>query len=96
MNIEELIQENEGTIVDVRTREEFAGGHVVGSTNIPLQELEQHAEVIQTLPQPLILCCASGGRSGMAQTVLSQKGIECYNAGGWTAVNYIKAQQSND
>jgi phage shock protein E len=94
MNIEDLIQENEGTIVDVRTREEFAGGHVVDSTNIPLQELEQQMDVLQALPQPLILCCASGGRSGMAQTMLSQKGIICYNAGGWTTVNYIKSQQN--
>ena len=41
MNIEKIILENQGTIVDVRSPEEFLGGHVVGSINIPLQEIPQ-------------------------------------------------------
>ena len=87
MNIEEIIQSNKGTIVDVRTREEFAGGHVADSINIPLQELANETVKIKSLESPLILCCASGGRSGMAQGMLTQLGIECYNAGSWLAVN---------
>lgn len=92
MTIEEIIQSNKGTIVDVRTREEFAGGHVVDSVNIPVQELANAMEQLKSLSAPLILCCASGGRSGMAQGMLSQAGIECYNAGSWLAVNGLCAQ----
>jgi rhodanese-related sulfurtransferase len=33
---------NGAAIIDVRTRQEFSGGHVAGSKNIPLQELGQH------------------------------------------------------
>ena len=61
--IEELIKQG-STIVDVRTPGEFMGGHVVGSINIPLQEIEQRIDELTALKQPLVLCCASGGRSG--------------------------------
>lgn len=89
---EEAIQNNEGTIVDVRTREEFMGGHVINSINIPVQELAQNMEKLMQLPTPLILCCASGGRSGMAAEVLQKAGIDCFNAGSWLEVNHYVNQ----
>ena len=91
MNTEKLIQDNKGTIVDVRSRAEFAGGNVAGSHNIPLQELEEHMDKLNTLEKPLLLCCASGNRSGMATQILSSQGIECHNVGGWMDVNYVKS-----
>ena len=91
MDIEKLITENLGTIVDVRTYEEFMGGNVVGSLNIPLNEIPARIEDLKALKAPLILCCASGGRSGQAHNYLSQLGIECYNGGSWLNVNYFKS-----
>lgn len=76
------------TVVDVRTREEFSGGHVAGSINIPLQEIQQRIEEVKALTQPLILCCASGGRSGQATGYLTSLGIDCENGGSWLDVNY--------
>lgn len=90
--IEELLKSGSCTIVDVRTPSEFMGGNVVDSINIPLQELEQRFEELSSLNQPLILCCASGGRSGMAMQYLRSKGIECHNGGGWMEVNYVISQ----
>lgn len=92
MNIEQLISENKGTIIDVRTREEFISGNPVGSINIPLQELMSKMEEVKSLPQPLILCCASGSRSGIVEQFLSQNGIECCNAGSWLDVNYFQSK----
>lgn len=92
MNVEKIIKEGKGTIVDVRTPEEFAGGHVSGSVNIPLSEIPQRMDEIRSLEQPLVLCCASGGRSGQATSFLSQQGIECSNGGSWLDVNYLQAQ----
>lgn len=92
MNIEKMIKEKRGTIVDVRTPEEFRGGHVAGSVNIPLQELASRMAEVKSLKTPLILCCASGGRSGMAQQTLSRQGIDCCNAGSWMDVNYVQTQ----
>lgn len=92
MNVENLIKSKKGTIVDVRTPDEFRGGHVAGSINIPLQALSQRMDEIKALSTPLILCCASGNRSGMATQMLSQLNIECYNAGSWFNVNYIQSK----
>jgi len=88
MDIRRLITEKKGTVVDVRTPSEFMGGHVAGSVNIPMQDLECRLSELTALQPPLILCCASGVRSGMAQHILQNQGIECYNAGGWMEVNY--------
>ena len=80
------------TIVDVRTRSEFQGGHVAGSINIPLQEMQDRLDDIKKLPQPLVLCCASGARSARATSVLKSAGIECQNGGSWTDVNAAMQQ----
>ena len=72
------------TIIDVRTAQEFNGGHVNGSINIPLQELQYRLDEIRSMPKPLILCCASGNRSGQATMFLKNCGIDCSNGGSWT------------
>lgn len=92
MTLENIIKERNGTIVDVRTHEEFMGGHVVDSINIPLGEIQNRLEEIQNLKAPLVLCCASGNRSGQAQHYLSQKGLDCYNGGSWLDVNYYQSK----
>ncbi|MBP7239580.1 MAG: rhodanese-like domain-containing protein [Saprospiraceae bacterium] len=76
------------TIVDVRTPSEYQGGHVAGSINVPLQEVPKRIEEIKALGQPILLCCASGMRSGQATTYLKGLGIACENGGGWMEVNY--------
>lgn len=77
------------TILDVRTPQEFQGGNVVGSINIPLQEIVARLDEIKKLPQPILCCCASGGRSGQASAYLKSLGIDCENGGGWLDVNYL-------
>ncbi len=94
MTVEHFIKENRGTIVDVRTREEFIGGHVATSINIPINEIPERMEEIKSLATPLILCCASGGRSGQAEHYLSQQGIECLNGGSWLNVNFYQSLQN--
>lgn len=91
MNVEQLVQNNEGTIVDVRTPMEFMGGHVADSFNIPLNEIGGRINELKQMKSPLILCCASGGRSGQAAGYLNSIGIDCINAGPWTTVNYYQS-----
>jgi rhodanese-related sulfurtransferase len=76
------------TIIDVRTPSEFMGGHVAGSINIPLQEIQTRVEEITKMAQPIVLCCASGNRSGQATVYLKSLGIDCENGGSWMDVNY--------
>ncbi|WP_366187416.1 rhodanese-like domain-containing protein [Flavobacterium ovatum] len=92
MDLEKIIKENQGTIIDVRSFAEFSGGHVSGSINIALNEIPERIEEIKILKMPLVLCCASGNRSGQAQHFLSQQGIECHNGGSWLDVNYYQSQ----
>ncbi|MBL0913394.1 MAG: rhodanese-like domain-containing protein [Bacteroidia bacterium] len=94
MNIESLIKERKGTLIDVRGYDEFIGGHVAGSRNIPLQEIPARLDELKKLPAPLILFCASGNRSGQAWSFLSQQDIDCVNAGSWLDVNYMIAQNA--
>lgn len=75
------------SIIDVRTPAEFMGGHVAESINIPLQELPNRLEELKSFPQPFVLCCASGGRSGQATAYLQSLGLDCTNGGSWLDVN---------
>lgn len=84
--------QNKQTIIDVRSYAEFMGGHVAGSINIPLQDLHQHLDEIKAMPQPVILCCASGNRSGQAMMFLRDQGINCENGGSWLSVNFAMQQ----
>jgi rhodanese-related sulfurtransferase len=93
MNLQEIIRQKKGTILDVRTPAEFAGGHVMGSINIPLQEFIANVDRIKAMEGPLVLCCASGMRSGQAEQYLKSLGMnEVYNAGSWLDVNYYVNQ----
>lgn len=92
MNVEQLVKENKGTILDVRSFEEFQAGHAVGSVNIPLQEIPNRMDELKKFTMPLILCCASGNRSGMAERFLLQSGFECINAGSWLDINFIQSK----
>lgn len=79
---------NKVKIIDVRTPEEFMGGNVAGSINIPLQEIEDRVGEIKTIEEPIILCCASGNRSGQAHAYLKSLGVNCENGGSWMDVDY--------
>lgn len=76
-----------GTIVDVRTPAEFQGGHVPGSINVPLQELDRSLLKLRQMKSPIIACCASGNRSGMAARNLNSLDIKAINGGSWQNVN---------
>jgi rhodanese-related sulfurtransferase len=70
-------------IIDVRSKDEFRGGHIKGSKNIPLPGINSKLSELKTYNKPIIFCCASGMRSGQANAVAKQAGIECMNGGGW-------------
>ena len=74
-------------IVDVRTKGEFSGGAIPGSKNIPLQQIGNRVSEIEKWNKPVILCCASGMRSGSATGILKSKGIQVVNGGGWVSLS---------
>ena len=71
-------------IIDVRSKGEFAGGHIQGSVNIPLDQLRNNLGKLKDKNKPIITCCASGMRSASAKTLLKSNGyLQVYNGGGW-------------
>ena len=62
-------------MVDVRTPEEFASGHVPGAINIPFDELPRRAAEIGPPATPVVLYCRSGRRSGIAVDALQKAGF---------------------
>lgn len=80
-NFEELIA-NGAVILDVRTKEEYQQGHIKNSLNIPLDKLENNIKKLNK-EKVIITCCASGGRSSVAKSILKGHGFEVHNGGGW-------------
>lgn len=81
----ELVK-NGAQIIDVRTKGEYQGGHIRGSVNIPLQNLQSNISKIKK-DKPVITCCASGMRSATAKNILKSNGFpEVYNGGGWVSL----------
>lgn len=90
MELKSKIKADRSNVVDVRTKAEFLMGHVKGSINIPLNTVPKRIDELKELGEPLVLCCASGGRSGQAtQYLLSQGFSDVHNGGGWREVKAI-------
>ncbi|MBS1755418.1 MAG: rhodanese-like domain-containing protein [Bacteroidetes bacterium] len=85
-NLAQLIEEG-AFLVDVRTPGEFAGGHVKGSVNIPLDKVSSQIAKFKN-KKNIIVFCQSGGRSAQAKNILQQYGItDVTNGGSWNNVN---------
>lgn len=76
-------------LVDVRTPAEFAEGHVAGSINIPLDQVQN--QIVQFKDKEnIVVFCRSGNRSGQAKSILEQNGFtNVTNGGTWQDVNKI-------
>ncbi|MGB0270054.1 MAG: rhodanese-like domain-containing protein [Bacteroidia bacterium] len=82
VDLGELIA-NGAQIIDVRTPQEYKGGHIKKSVNIPLDKLNGQLKKISK-NKPVITCCASGMRSGSAKSILQKAGYNAHNGGPWT------------
>ena len=75
-------------LVDVRTPEEYAEGHIAGSRNLPLQAITRVEDAIPEKTSPVFLYCQSGGRSRRAAAFLEKIGYTCVrNIGGLAGYN---------
>ena len=87
VNYAELVKEG-AIILDVRSKGEFAGGHIKGSINISVDTLKSNLAKLKNKNNPIITCCASGMRSASAKSILLANGYtKVYNGGGWSSLN---------
>ena len=84
--VEEFQATPGAVLLDVRTPEEYAGGHIPGSISIPLAALPARYNELGALDTPLFVHCLSGGRSGQAVRFLKSVGYtNVKNIGGINA-----------
>ncbi len=92
MELRELINNPNNTIIDVRGLFEFEYGNAAGTVNIPLDEIPDRIEELKQMGGTILLCCASGNRSGYAEAYLKNQGIEnVLNIGSWMDVQYLQS-----
>ena len=89
MNLKEMLMGNDmhealqvyrntpgAVLVDVRTPEEYAQGHIPGSVNIPLQNIIRVEQLVEQKDTPLFVYCHSGARSRRAAGFFRKIGYE--------------------
>ena len=80
------------TVIDVRTAEEFAAGHLDNAINIPFEEIAAKINTLDIAKDTqIVLYCRSGRRSGIAfDTVVSEGFTQSYNGGGFETLSQFK------
>jgi phage shock protein E len=76
---------NGALLLDVRTPEEFASGHVRGAVNIPVQELAGRMHELGSTGRDIVVYCRSGGRSATAASLLRRAGFRVEDIGPMSA-----------
>lgn len=70
----ELAKDKSIYLLDVRTKEEYASGHIPGSINIPLGELRKAEKLVPKKDSRVFVYCHSGGRSRQAGAMMMKMG----------------------
>ena len=86
VNYTELIEKG-ALVIDVRTPQEFISGHAKKSKNIPLNVLKSKTASLKG--KEIILVCKSGGRAGIAKSLLRKEGIIAHNLGPWQSAQNL-------
>jgi hydroxyacylglutathione hydrolase len=71
----DAMADGRGAVLDVRSRTEWADGHLPGAVNVPLGELEQRLEEVPR-GRPLIVQCQTGARAAIAVSLLKARGLQ--------------------
>lgn len=85
---EAIALHNKGALIlDVRTADEFASGHIVEARNIALDKLADSLDSIKKYREKTVItCCESGVRSAQAARLLKAQGYQnVFNLGGGLA-----------
>lgn len=83
---EQIIKSDSVDLIDVRTADEFAAGHIEGAKNIDVLKEDFEKKVSSSLPKDktIAVYCRSGKRSLKAAIILARNGYKVVNLrGGW-------------
>ncbi len=90
--LENLLEDKDTIILDVRAKSELKNGKIENSINIPLPDLRYKYDELDK-DKNIIIYCGLGPRAALAASILKNKGFEKLSilAGGYTGwVNYKK------
>ena len=88
VNYAELVKQG-AIILDVRSKGEYASGHIKGSVNISVDALNNNLNKLKDKNKTIITCCASGMRSASAKSILKSNGFtQVHNGGAWSSLQH--------
>jgi rhodanese-related sulfurtransferase len=77
LQVTQMINRGKTAVIDVRTAEEFAGGHLRDAKNIPLADLAGRiGELDKSRTKTVVLVCQAGARSDKAARQLTAAGFD--------------------
>jgi phage shock protein E len=91
VNPKRMIEEG-ALVIDVRQRDEWDRGHLASARHLPVDELPRRLEEVEAWAggdkaRPIVVYCASGGRSGRARATLERAGFtHVVNGGGYSSL----------
>ena len=88
-DLQTIISENNYTIVDVRTKEEYEEGHLVNAINIPYDEIEEN---VFAKDRTILVYCKSGQRSKKAYESLKKMGYKAYDLGAYDKIDKFEKE----
>jgi rhodanese-related sulfurtransferase len=81
--ITEQVKNNEAILLDVREDYEWNDGHILNAKHVPLGNLNELTTRDFSKDLPIYIYCRSGGRAGVAESILKDLGFEkAENIGG--------------
>lgn len=86
INVKEIMAQNDNvTILDVRTKAEYDEGHIAGALNIPYDEIDESIDIPKD--EIVFVYCQSGHRSSIAYETLKGFGYEVYDLGAFASID---------
>lgn len=84
-------------VIDVRTPQEFNGGHLDNAVNIPVEDLSRADLSFVDKGDHIVVYCRSGNRSGNAKQILLTKGYKhVHNGGGLQMMLSVKPESASE
>ena len=76
LQLTQLVNKEEGIILDVRESKDFRAGHITGARNIPFSKLKDNlSELSKFKDKPIVIVCKMGQHAGAAGKILSADGF---------------------
>jgi len=86
--LDKILEENNYVVMDVRTKEEYDEGHVIGALNISYDLIDDTLSLDKS--KTILVYCKSGHRSKIAYDKLISLGYTVYDMGAYNTISMPK------